>query len=244
MGTWGGMVVRMEEHTGSWGHRGPVNGLSIKSVQIPRHRGCWCVCILVDRGTMCLSNSCSVSQMLNDPLSHVQFWFFFKEKFPNLTTGKVAQVAGRVIMAYQKARDTQSQGPQREEAREKQMFTPGVLWRNASRISNFSPKRWVCPWCTQYLLRTYGQWFHHSGTATSTVRMSVKHCFTSSWVFFYFFLVHYSVVGLTSVCMCAGTCVCLHVHLHMEVRDQLWLLFPRNHLYWFFFSFFFFLFSF
>lgn len=112
------MVATVEEHTGSWGHRGPVNGLSIKSVQIPRHPGCRCVCILVDRETMCLSNSCSVSQMLNDPLSHVQF-FFSKEKFPNLTTGKVAQVAGRVSMAYQKARDTQRQGLQSQTKREK-----------------------------------------------------------------------------------------------------------------------------
>lgn len=226
----------MGKHTGSWGYRGPVNGLSIKSVQIPRHRGCWCVCILVDIGTMCLSNSCSVSQMLNDLLSHVQFWFFFQRKVSKLNNRKGVPCGRKSHHGVsENLRHPEPRTAVPDEAREKQMFTPGVLWRNASRISNFSPKRWVCPWCTQCLLRTYGQWFHHSGTATSTGRMSVKHYFTSSWVFFHFFLVHYSVVGLTSVCMCASTCVCLHVYLHMEVRDQLWLLFPRNHLHWFFF---------
>lgn len=137
------MVATVEEHTGSWGHRGPVNGLSIKSVQIPRHPGCRCVCILVDRETMCLSNSCSVSQMLNDPLSHVQFWFvfFFKEKFPNLTTGKVAQVAGRVSMAYQKARDTQRQGPQSQTKREKSRCLHWGSPEGTLLESHISPQR-------------------------------------------------------------------------------------------------------
>lgn len=158
-------------------------------------------------------------------------FFFFQRKVSKLNNRKGGP-SGRKSQhgVSESPRHPETRTAEPDEAREKQMFTLGVPWRNASQISHFSPKRWVCPWCTQCLLCTYGQWFHHSGTATSTVRMSVKHCLTSFWVFFHFVLFHYSVVGLTSVCMRAGTHVCLQVHLQMEVRYQLWLLFPRNHL--------------
>lgn len=174
------------------------------------------------------------------------FDFLFQRKVSKLNNSKGGP-SGRKSQhgVSESPRHPETRTAEPDEAREKQMFTLGVLWRNASRISHFSPKRRVCPWSTQCLLRTYGQWFHHSGTATSTVRMSFKHWLTSFWVFFHFVLFHYSVVGWlvyvgVQVHMCA-----YHVHLQMEVRDQLWLLFPRNHLHWvFLFSFPFFLFVF
>lgn len=123
------------------GTQGAVNGRSIQSVQIPRHPGCWWVCILADKETMRLSTvapfpRCSMTLSLMG-----NFDFFFKEKFPNLSKGMVAQVAGRVIMAYQKSRDTQSQGPQSQTKREKSR----CLHRDSSEgtllASHISPER-------------------------------------------------------------------------------------------------------
>lgn len=122
------------------GTQGDVNGRSIQSVQIPRHPGCWWVCILADKETMRLSTvapfpRCSMTLSLMG-----NFDFFFKEKFPNLSKGMVAQVAGRVIMAYQKARDTRAKDCRaRRNERKADVYTGAPLKERLSRLT-FLPK--------------------------------------------------------------------------------------------------------
>lgn len=238
VGTWRGMVATVEKQTGSRGHR-----------------GLW----MADPSSLCRSHGIQaaggfVSWQTRRPCGSQQLLRFPDAQWPSLSWAILIFFSKKSFQTYQKewwpkwqeesswpirnpetprAKDRRA----RRSERKADVYTGTPLKERFSRLT-FLPKEMslslvhTAPsphiWTMVPSLRRCR--FH-----SENERQAVSHELVSFPSFF--FLVRYSVVGLTSVHMCAGTCVCLHVHLHMEVRDQLWLLLPRNHLQWFFFFF-------